>query len=34
VPEYRVPAGYRYTNVNGRYVLIDPRTRRIVDVIE
>jgi hypothetical protein len=30
--EYRVPAGYRYTVVNGRPVLIEARTRRIVDV--
>jgi hypothetical protein len=30
--EYRVPAGYRYTVVNGRPVLIEVRTRRIVDV--
>jgi hypothetical protein len=36
---YEVPAeygvrGYRYTVVNDRVVLVDPRTRRIVDVIE
>ena len=36
---YDVPAeygvrGYRYTVVNDRIVLVDPRTRRIVDVIE
>jgi hypothetical protein len=30
--EYRVPAGYRYTVVNGRPVLIEARTRRIIDV--
>lgn len=39
VTYYEVPAeynaaGYRYTNLNGRYVLIDPRTRRIVDVLD
>ena len=32
--EYRAPAGYRYTVVNGRTVLVEPRTRRIVDIIE
>ena len=32
-PEYRAP-GYRYTIVNGRAVLVDPRTRRIVDIID
>lgn len=30
--EYKAP-GYQYTNVNGRYVLVEPRTRRVVDVI-
>ena len=30
--EYRVPAGYRYTVVNGQPVLIEYRTRRIVEV--
>ena len=39
VTYYDVPAeygvrGYRYTNVNDRYVLVDPATRRVVDVIE
>src|SRR5512132_2671583 len=29
-PEYRAPPGYRYTIVNDRPVLIEPRTRRIV----
>jgi len=32
--EYRAPPGYRYTIVNDRPVLIEPRTRRIVEVIE
>ena len=32
--EYHVPAGYRYTVVNGRPVVIETRTRRIVDVYE
>lgn len=32
-PEYGVP-DYRYTVVNGRTVLVDPRTHRIVEVIE
>lgn len=36
---YRVPAeygvpGYRYTVINDRIVLVDPRTHRIVDIIE
>jgi hypothetical protein len=30
--EYNAP-GYQYTNINGRYVLVEPRTRRVVDVI-
>ena len=39
VQYYQVPAEYgvrehRYTVVNGRTVLVDPRTRRIVQVIE
>jgi hypothetical protein len=39
VTYYEVPAEYgvreyRYTVVNGRTVLVDPRTRRIVQVIE
>ena len=33
-PQYRVPAGYRYTVVNGRPVLIESRTRRIVEIYE
>ena len=32
-PEYGV-RDYRYTVVNGRTVLVDPRTHRIVDVVE
>lgn len=32
-PEYGA-RDYRYTVVNGRTVLVDPRTRRIVEVIE
>ena len=32
-PEYGV-RDYRYTVVNNRTVLVDPRTRRIVDVVE
>jgi len=32
-PEYGV-RDYRYTVVNGRTVLVDPRTHRIVEVIE
>ena len=31
--EYGVP-NYRYTVVNDRTVLIDPRTRRVVDIVE
>ena len=31
--EYRV-SGYRYTYVNDRAVLVDPRTRRIVEIID
>lgn len=35
VPErYHVRAGYRYTVVNHRPVLVEPRTRRVVEVIE
>jgi hypothetical protein len=39
VTYYEVPAeyhvtGYRYTYVNDRPVLVDPRTRRIVEIIE
>jgi hypothetical protein len=32
-PEYGVQ-NYRYTVVNNRTVLIDPRTRRVVDIVE
>ena len=32
--EYRAPAGYRYTIVNDRPVLIETRSRRIVEIIE
>jgi hypothetical protein len=31
--EYKAP-GYRYTIINGHAVLIDPRTRRIVEIID
>ena len=31
--EYRV-TGYRYTYVNGRAVLVDPRTHQIVEIID
>jgi hypothetical protein len=31
--EYRVPQ-YRYTVVNGRTVLVEPRTRRIVEIVD
>jgi hypothetical protein len=39
VTYYEVPAeygvrDYRYTVVNGRTVLVEPRTRRIVDIVE
>jgi hypothetical protein len=33
-PEYHVGRGYRYTIVNDRPVLVDPASRRVVDVIE
>ena len=33
-PEYGAARDYRYTVVNGRTVLVDPRTRRIVEVVE
>lgn len=33
-PEYRSAHDYRYTVVNGRTVLVEPRTRRIVEVVE
>jgi hypothetical protein len=31
--EYKAP-GYRYTIVNNRPVLVEPRTRRIVEIVE
>ena len=31
--EYNQP-NYRYTVVNGRTVLVDPRTRRVVEIVE
>ncbi len=31
--EYRAP-GYRYTVLNGHTVLVDPRTRRIVQILD
>ena len=34
VPQEYGVRDYRYTVVNGRTVLVDPRTRRIVEVIE
>jgi hypothetical protein len=39
VTYYEVPAeynarGYRYTYVNDRVVLVEPRTRRVVEIIE
>lgn len=33
-PDYHVSGGYRYTIVNDRPVLVDPRSRRVVDVVE
>ena len=32
--EYRVRDGYRYTVINGSPVLVEPRSRRVVEVIE
>jgi len=32
--EYHVSGGYRYAVVNDRPVLVDPHSRRVVDVIE
>ena len=32
-PEYKIKE-YRYSVVNGRTVLVDPRTREIVDIID
>jgi hypothetical protein len=33
-PEYRAPPGYRYTIVNDRPVLIESRSRRIVEIVD
>jgi Protein of unknown function (DUF1236) len=33
-PEYHVKPGYRYAIVNDRPVIVEPRSRRIVEVIE
>lgn len=32
--EYRAPAGYRYTVINDRPVLVESRSRRIVEIVE
>ncbi|GAC1334654.1 MAG: hypothetical protein NVSMB26_17730 [Beijerinckiaceae bacterium] len=32
--DYQRAHGYRYTVVNGRTVLVEPRTRRVVEVID
>jgi len=32
-PEYRAP-NYRYTVVNDRAVIVDPRTRRVIQIVE
>jgi len=32
-PEYRAP-NYRYTYVNERAVIVDPRTRRVIEIID
>jgi hypothetical protein len=32
--EYHVAPGYRYTIINEHTVLVDPRTRRVVQVID
>jgi hypothetical protein len=32
--EYHVRPGYRYTIVNERPVIVEPRSRRIVEIIE
>src|SRR6476660_1055457 len=32
--EYHAPPGYRYTVINSRPVLVEPRTRRIVEIYE
>jgi len=33
-PEYNIPPTYRYAYINDQVVIVDPRTRRIVEVIE
>jgi hypothetical protein len=33
-PEYSSARDYRYTVVNGRTVLVDPRSHRIVEIVE
>jgi hypothetical protein len=33
-PEYHVSPGYRYTIINQHTVLVDPRTRRVVQVLD
>jgi hypothetical protein len=33
-PEYHVRPGYRYAVVNDRPVIVEPRSRRIVEIIE
>jgi len=32
--EYRVKRGYRYTVINGHPVLVEPRTRKVIQIIE
>ncbi len=32
--EYRVRPGYRYTVVNDRAVIVEPRSRRVVEIID
>ena len=34
VPESYGPTPYRYTVVNGATVLVEPRTRRVVQIVE
>jgi hypothetical protein len=34
VPEEYNAQGYRYTVVNGRTAPVEPRTRRIVEIVE
>ncbi len=33
-PEYHIPREYRYTFINDRPMIVDPRTRRVVEIIE